>query len=513
MHRRVLVLAALSALWFGVGCARAAIVGYHDISDPVKSSGWACRAGGGAAAVKVHLYAKIGDKLRHIASGVADQRRDDLASVCGTAAHAFRFADYASGELGAALYDLLGPVTMEVYAEGDNGVLEILRGSRRPVSFGPVGLWDGGLRAGRWRTDYENPTEGSHGSPLLLGKCLFSTPLSDGYFSFSGGGYDPVHGCRYQSAVSPSSNSASSHRDWPANSFWAVVANVEDAILNPDCTNGPPGQSLPLKRPGEGGVFGIAALPDTEAGKPDRMKMHMVLNSAHWTECRTASYGGPYMAFAAQADRGNNGILTYLNKPGEPTTLTFGMTLMDISKESPEIYGAPAESKRYSQSHVVIEAMWGGVKRWIFIEVVPDTRLVARDDVGWADVHVRFNWHMYNSMLYPGADYLYKSGTVLSAQCAAEKVSVPVFDRKVTYVNPATRDRARRDYSIDMQGVFDCLNRRGEWGAAPMPSHAIPVTSVMFGLEQDDRFYVDGRYTGVSAPNLLWIALDSVRLK
>ena len=511
MRWRVIVLAALSALWFGVGCARAALVGYHDVSDPVKTSGWACKSEHGTA-VRVHLYAKVGDVLRHVATEVADHRRDDLAGICGTAAHAFRFADYASGELGAALYGLLAPVTMEVYAEGETGVLELLPGSRRTVSFGPVGLWDGGLRAGRWRTDYENPVEGTLDSPLLLGKCQYSTPVSDGYLAFSGGGFDPVHGCRYQSAVSPSSNSASSHREWPAHSFWAVIANVEDAMLNPDCTNGPPGQSLPLKRPGDGAVFGIDALPDTEAGRPDRMKMHMVLNSAQWAECRKASYGGPYMAFAAQADRGNNGVLTYLNKPGEPTTLRFGMTLMDIDSDPPERHGAPRDSKRYSQSHVVIEAVWGGLKRWVFIELVPDARLVSRDNIGSADVHIRFNWHMYNSMLYPGADYLYKSASVLSAQCAAEKVSVPVFDRTMTYVNAATRDKARLDFAIDIQAVFDCLTRRGEWGAAPMPVHAIPVTSIMFGMEQDDRFYLDGSYTGVSAPNLLWIAVDSVKL-
>ena len=34
----------------------------------------------------------------------------------------------------------------------------------------------------------------------------------------------------------------------------------------------------------------------------------------------------------------------------------------------------------------------------------------------------------------------------------------------------------------------------------------------MFGMEQDDRFYLDGSFTGVSAPNLLWIAVDSVKL-
>ncbi len=505
---------ALSGLLALVSATRAdaAIIGFHDISDPVKTSGWACRTDS-PDPVTVHLYARVDGKLRFIAQQLADHRRSDLDAICGGTAHGFRFSDYASGELGPALYDRISPLAMEVYAEDDGHVLKPLPGSARPVHFGSIGLWDAGLRAGNWRTDYDNPAEGTAHSPLLLGKCQFSTPTSDGYFAFSGGGYDPIHHCRYQSSVSPVSNAASSHRDWPSNSFWAVVANVEDALLNPKCTSGPPSQSLPVLRPGEGSVFGLVALPDFEAGRPDRMKMHMALNSEHWADCRSASYAGPYMSFTAQTDRGNNdGILTYLNKPGEPTRVSFAITLMDVDNVPPETRGAPAGSKRYGQSHFQVEATWGGIKRWVFIELVPDVRLVSQTDRGWADVHVRFNWHMYNSMLYPGADYIYKSGTVLSAQCTQEQVSVPVLDRALTYVNPATRDKARRSYSIDLQGLFDCLNRRGEWGASPMPSHPIPVTAISFGLEQDDRYYLDGAFTGVVGPNSMWIAVDSVQL-
>ena len=503
----------LSAAFAGTAHAGsdAAVIGFHDISDPVKTSGWACRPGA-AAPVRVHLFARVDGILRHVDSQLADHRRGDLNGICSGSGHAFRFADYAAGESGAKLYEITSRVTMEVYVDNADGTLSLLPGSGRGVSFAPVGLWDHGMRIGRWRTDYENPREGTIHSPLLLGKCQYETPMSGGYWSFSGGGYDPVHHCRYQSAIAPASNAATSDSVWPDASFWAVVANVEDALLNPKCTNGPPNQSLPVKRPGEGSVFGLVALPDTEAGKPSRLKMHMVLNSEHWHDCRTGSYGGPYMSISAQADRGNNGILTYLNKPGEPTRLTFGKTLMDIDRAPPQSRGAPAASKRYSQSHIVLEATWGGVKRWVFIEVVPDVRLVNGQDRGISDVRVRFNWHMYNSMLYPGAEYVYKSATVMATQCAPENVSIPSFDRGKTYVDPATRDAARVEYSIDIQKVFDCINRRGEWGAAPMPSHPIPVTAIAFGLEQDDRYYLDGAFTGVSGPNSLWIAIDNVRL-
>jgi hypothetical protein len=438
--------------------------------------------------------------------------RGDLPFVCNGAAHAFRFADYAANGTNGALYEQSGVVTMRVYAESASG-LQPLAGTPRAVSFAAVGFWDEGLRSGRWRTDYTNPDEGTAHAPLLLGECAFSVPTSDGYPSFSGGGFNSGAECRYDQMIFSRSNAASSESTWPVRQFWTAIANVEDALDNPQCTNGPPGQSLPVAAPGAGEVFGLVALPDGEAGRPDRRKIHLVLNSARWTGCRAQSYGGPYLAFAAQADRGNDGIITYLNRPGAATTLVFGMTLMDIAPDAASLPGAPAGARRYSQAHVLIEAMWGGVKRWLFIELVPDVRLSASSDEGTADAHVRFNWHFASSMMHPGADYLFKSAALLTAQCAPEGVDIPTFDRAATYVDAATRERARRDYAIDLQRVFACLQRRGEWGPAPMPAHPVPVTTVMFGVEQDDRVYVRGAATGVTAPNAIWVAVDGVALR
>lgn len=511
LTRFVVPAVCTASLLLWCSAARAAVIGYHDVSDPVKTAGWACVTDS-TAPVRVRLYAQTATGLKLLDSQWADKHRSDLLSVCDGSNHAFRFADYAATADGVALLGAPEPVPIHVYVESPSGLVPV-SGSPRSVSFAAAGLWDAGLKSGRWRTDYDNPDEGSAPAPLLLGECPFATPVSDGYSAFSGGGSDFLTGCRYGGTVRPRSNAASSDGTWAKSSFWAVVANVEDALENPLCVNGPPGQSLPVGTPGDGEVFGLVALPDVETGNPDRLKMHMVLNSQNWTACRNGSYGGPYLAFAAQADRGNNGLLTYLNLPGAPTTLRFGMTLMDIAGGPAELYGAPAGAKRYSQSHVLIEAMWGGVKRWLFIELVPDVRKVPGTAEGSVDTHVRFNWHMVNSMLHPGADYLFKSGTVLTAQCDDEGVVIPVIDRAATYVNPATRAQARRDYAIDLQRVFNCLNRRGEWGAAPMPAHPVPVTSIMFGTEQDDRFYLYNEFTGVTAPNALWIAVDSIRLE
>jgi hypothetical protein len=503
--------AGAAAVLLFCGSARAAIIGNHDLSDPVKTAGWVC-ATESVAPVRVHLYAETPSGLTLLDSQWADKRRDDLQSVCGDVNHAFRFADYATTSDGVALYKMRLPVPMHVYFESPTG-LQPVNGSPRSVSFLPVGIWDAKLKVGRWRTDFSNPDEGTAKAPLLTGECPFATPKSDGYFAFSGGGPDPLTRCRYGRTISPRSNAASSDGTWPASSFWAVVANVEAAIDNPLCVDGPPGQSKPIGPPGAGEVFGLVALPDVETGNPDRLKMHMVINSQNWTGCRSGSYGGPYLAFGAHAERGNNGVLTYLNMPGAATTLRFGMTLMDIANLRPQFHGVPQDAKRYSQGHVLIEIMWGGVKRSLFIELVPDVRAVSGTAEGSIDVHVRFNWHMVNSMLHPGADYLYKSGTVLSAQCRQDGVVIPVLDRAATYVNPETRDRSRRDYKINIQRVFNCLNRIGAWGDAPMPAHPVPVTSIMFGMEQDDRVYLNGAFIGVTSPNAQWIAIDSVRLE
>ena len=512
VQRSIVWPVCLAALLGAFRSADAAIIGFHDISDPVKSAGWAC-ATDSPKPVRVHLYAQTAAGMKILDSQWADQRRDDLLGLCAGSRHAFRFADYAATAEGAELYKSREPVLIHIFADSPGGLVPV-NGSPRSVSFAPVGLWDPGLMSGRWRTDYDNPVEGTAAAPLLLGHCAYTTPTSDGYLAFSGGGYEADTGCRYGETVFARSNASSSDGTWPARSFWAVIANVEDALENPHCVDGPPGQSLPVGAPGTGEVFGVAALPDFETGNPGRMKMHMVLNSQNWSACRNASYGGPYLAFAAQAERGNNGVLTYLNVPGAPRTLRFGSTLMDIAGGRPELYGAPPGAKRYSQSHVVIEAIWGGVKRWLFIELVPDDRFVSGTAEGSADVHVRFNWHMVNSMLYPGADYVFKSASTLTRQCATDGVEIRVLDRAATYLKATLPHEARRDYALDLQRIFDCLNRHGDWGAAAaMPAHPVPIIGVMFGIEQDDRFYLDGEFTGVTAPNLLWIAIDNVRLE
>jgi hypothetical protein len=511
--RRLLHAASLLLLLSAPDRSWAAIVGFHDVSDAVKTSGWVCDTAGGPAVV-VHLYADVQGGMRWVDSQVANQRRADVGGrdgVCPTERNGFRFADYAANDLGSTLYDATGPVSLFVVAEAP-GELVPLSGTPRPVSFAPVGIRDAGLTQGRWRTDLSNPDEGTHAVPLALGECLFSTPLSDGYMSFSGGGFSEHSGCRYDETSFPRSNAATSEPQWPTRDFWVVVANVEDAFANPFCTDGPPGQSLPIGPPGSGEVFGVVALPDTEADAPARKKFHLVLNSASWSRCRVSSYGGPYLAFGAQAERGNDGVITYLNRPGAPTTLRFGMTLMETGDDVTSVKGAPPDARRYSQAHVLVEAAWGGVKRWLFVEIVPDVRLAPGAAVGVVDVHVRFNWHLLDSMMYPGADYLYKSGTVLSRQCEPEQVSIPVFDRRATYVNPKTRADSRIDFSIDLQRVFDCLQRRGEWGRAAMPQHAVPVTGVFFGVEQDDRLYHKGDYAELTAPNVIWVAVDSVRV-
>ncbi len=491
--------------------ARAAILGYHDVSSPVNTTGWAC-ATDSEAPVRVHLYAQTAAGPQFIDVQWADKRRGDLPGVCAGVNHAFRFADYATNAAGIALFGSAVLVPMLVYVEAPGGLVP-LNGSPRSVSFAAVGLWDPGLKTPRWRTDYDNQQEGTAAAPLLLGECPFRTPISEGLDVISGGGTDPMTHCRYTSTVMPRSNAATSELTWPMHDFWAVVANVEDAILNPLCVNGPPGQSLPIGRPGTGQVFGVDALPDFEGGDPGRMKMHLVLNSLFATRCREGSYGGPYLSFGAQTDRGNEGVLTYLNHPGAATTLSFGLTLMDIAGALSAFDGVPAGARRYSQGHVLIEVIWGGQRRWLFIELIPDVRNVFGTAEGSVDARIRFNWHMVNSMMYPGSDYVFKSANILSKQCAEDGVALPVVDRAVTYVNPLTRDRARREYRIDLQRVFDCLKRIGAWGSDPMPVHPVPVTGVMFGIEQDDRLYLNGGFTGIAVPNALWVAIDSVRLE
>ena len=490
--------------------AGAAVIGFHDSSDPVKTLGWVCQTDS-ATPVKVSMVADTVTGPKLLDTQLADKRRDDLAGLCpGGSAHAFRFSDYAAH--GPEVYSSPGPVNIRITIEGTNGDIA-LPGSPRAVSFAPVGIWDAGLVDGRWRTDHDNPLEGTRTAPVLLGDCALSPPASQDSHAATGKGTDASSGCRYDQVISPASNAATSGSNWPTQGFWAIIANVENSFDNPFCVDGPPGQSRAVRRPGEGELFGVTSLPDSEARNANQRKMHLVLNSSSQSACRLQSYGIPHLSFGAQADRGNSGVITYLNSAGAKTVLSFAMTLMDIADHRPDAFDPPmAGETRSSQAQFVVEAVWGGKKRWLIVQVLPDPHTDAAMN-GNVDTRVLFSWHLVNSFLYPGADYAYKSAAVLSRQCAAEGVSVPTMDRSSTYSDPATRANSRRHYTIDLQKAFDCLGRMGTWASEAMPSHPIPITGVHFGIGQDDVFYRDGVATSLRSANAIWIAVDGVRLE
>src|SRR5664279_6246022 len=58
--------------------ADAAVIGYHDLSDPVKTLGWVCQTDA-AAPVRVQLFADTASGRKLLDTQVADKRRDDLA--------------------------------------------------------------------------------------------------------------------------------------------------------------------------------------------------------------------------------------------------------------------------------------------------------------------------------------------------------------------------------------------------------------------------------------------------
>ena len=143
---------ALSLLW--CSAVWAVVIGYHDVSDSVKTAGWVCDTAG-ASPLRVHLYAQTATGLKLLDSQWADRRRGDLQGVCGGLNHAFRFADYAATAAGVALYGTRDPVPMHVYVDAPAGSI-LVGGSPRSVVFAAAGLWDPGLKSGRWRTDYDN---------------------------------------------------------------------------------------------------------------------------------------------------------------------------------------------------------------------------------------------------------------------------------------------------------------------------------------------------------------------
>ncbi len=457
----------------------AAVTGYHDGTNASATWGWACDAATPAAHLTVVIKAYVNGSFGAIGAVVADRWREDVAdaAVCGGTSngnHGFVFTDYPPSLVDGQAHDLYA------FAQLEGGALQLLGVSPLNLSLVPLGLWDQGLVNGRWRTDYFASAHGTAASPLqldrdLAGGCWLAVPPV-----VPGGASPAGSGCLVAPTSYDVSNAASSDGRFDDAQFWVITANSEPAY-RPAPGDGPPNQTDPVSAPG-GGLYAVVTLPDAEGGVPSRRKAHLIINKN--ADPHVAAQRGPFLSYGLQSDWGNgHGAVTVLRAPGAPKTLAFAATLFDISPDQSHVNAA----------YLIVEAQWGGVKRWAYISLL--------DRHNTVNARASFNWNILGGLWFPGADIMFRDADDLNTTC---RTRVPgwtplpaMLTPAQTYVNSGAA--ARRSYLVDLELLFGCLSPDF---LSPMPaSGPIQITGVHFAIEQDFH-----------AGNFTWVAFDSVAL-
>jgi hypothetical protein len=506
------MLAGVGFLILAPPIAHAAFVGYHEGTIVSATWGWVCQ--GPTTRVKVFFKTYIGGVLTQIGTTTANRNRPDVASTCGgDGYHGFVFTDYPQSIMDGQAHDIY------VYGKKNDGSLVLLTTSPHNVSFAITGLWDPGLINGRWRTDYYSQTAGTSSSPLTLDadqqqQCYL---WGAAYYPVLGAGPSPT-GNECLTSMSgfpfPNSYSASSDGNFFGPNFWVLTANSEYGYLTPN-NLGPPNQTDPISVPGTG-LMAIAVLPDNEGGVPSRKKAHIIVNKQLEPQERKSNNKIPFLSYGVQSDWGNgHGVLTLLRQAGAPNILSFAITLFDIYPEP--------NSPRFNSGYVIVEAQWGGKKRWAYISVLNRNN----NNVGAIDTNQgHFNWNILQGVWFPGADGVFKNADTLDSECAPrvpgwitigspQSIYGSRIDPAITYNNtpnpgPTT---ARYTYTIDLMKLFTCLSPDF---THPMPGTGnIPITAVHFAVEEShDAFDLDnGQPLNPQYVNYTWIAVDSVTLQ
>lgn len=360
-----------------------------------------------------------------------------------------------------------------------------------------AGLPDAGLLAGAWRSDLPSPLPGTAAEPLTYdGSC----PFPSSRFAICPGRFTPIPGVQQPQPARVFPRSNWQDRTRGRDRFWVVSANVEPA-LDPNCNSGPPNQSEAVGQP-FGSVFGVAVQP--APSQPWRNEVVLAVDLSHrprqLTErpaCRTRDYV-PFLGFGAFSGRGaGEGPLAVLGAGAAPL-LRFDLRLVDSNAR---VFGSgepvpPAPRGQYAG--VIVEAQWGGLKRWVWIDLLNAFALPA------PSVRVPWNWTVRDSVYYPGAEIVFTSGDTLRRECGTEGLELPA-------IAPATLAHGRPvPVRLDLERLFACTAPL--FGAAPPPG-PLPVTSVNFFVEVGVREH-DGR-PGLSVEDWdsrLGIAVSAVDL-
>lgn len=356
------------------------------------------------------------------------------------------------------------------------------------------GLWDPGLRAGRWRSDYAAAGPGDTsladglGGVLATGACVFGAAALDSgritrlvpagatlwpWLPCTGAPGQPGY------AFSPDPSFWTHDGHVPGQPHWAVGVNNEFVAVQGGA-DGPPNQSARIVT--AGGAPGTRIVvtdsgPDTQmvAASPGRIA-HLI-----WNPPPTPSGKVPFASFSVNGVRGNGRPLAIADRAGDfRPQLAFNSLLADTDWRS------------FVTWWLVFVGGWpDGVPRGLLIATsehdasgrvgsfVPNDAGARR--VGW-------NWNVRNSRYHPGAVLAYFRADEL--QACGPSVRLPALPPGATLFTHG--EAAARSARIDLGALLACVTDPARfvvpaWGGGPLPDPVV-VRHLEWAIEANDEW-------------------------
>ena len=325
------------------------------------------------------------------------------------------------------------------------------------------GFWDEGFNVAKIRTNYDTPAKGTMPDPLTITGCIFADCPH----------YPPIY-----SAGNPASHNLTQFSE---RQYWVLLDNNEPSDNN-GCNSGPPNNSLPHSKPGDG-IFGFAPFADSVAGET-LYRAHLVLNANFPNPC----YGGvPYMSIGAHSNRGNVDeagkpkLLGALNAtPGIPHSVSFTTRLYEYQRMRAALY------------RLVVVAKWPdaqgrSLNRMIQLNLFHDG---IDDSSPGGPAKLRWSWPVAEDTFFPGAEVVYFDAEDVNTLCQGHPVKRLTASDRNTDIS----------YDIDLQPLYECAARWGGWSNGMPKTANLPITSVDWAVE------------GQSDNGALWVAVHDMRM-
>jgi hypothetical protein len=229
---------------------------------------------------------------------------------------------------------------------------------------------------------------------------------------------------------------------------------VVDASNEPaysQLNSGPPGQSLPLNT---GTVFSVNATDNVFVLGIDNTQLPKDADGKV-----IVSGGTPFLSIGSQMGRGAPGALAFVDANGVDIYLEFSATKnLEAGTVNP-----------YHGMFLFVEGMWGGAKRTIVISL--QSQVTKR---------LHWNWNVYPSFYYPGAELNFVSIDDIVLRCNLNSAAVQKMDGVQVGVTAT--------YSIPLRGLFQCVDDNrvpGLGWTTPRPtSRPLLISGIHFSIEQ-----------------------------